>query len=178
MVFVKGSTIAAGLLLSSSFALAELQITGNQNIWAVPSTSKSCKAWKENKEEDDIKPKYINIGNLSFLWSDPKRDFRIKEVRVSVRDSILKGGEYRCSIKGDELQALGEGSWLKIPKAGSHQYSYVATDCPALCGGMEFAEDIAATMSGKIEVVGDLLDPENPVEQVYGLPIQVDNLEF
>jgi hypothetical protein len=177
-VFIKGGTIFVGLLLSSSFAFAELQITANQNIWAVPSTSKSCKAWKENQEADDIKPKYINLGNVSFLWSDPKKDFRIKEIKVSIRDKILKNGEYICRIEGDQLKALGEGDWLTIKKAGSHQHSYVGTDCPALCGSIEFDKDIAGTMNGKIEVIGDAMANGKSEEQTYGLPIEVDNLEF
>jgi hypothetical protein len=175
---VKGGTIFVGLLLSSSFAQAELQITANQNIWAVPSTSKSCKAWNDGQEQDNIKPKYINLGNLSFLWSNPKKDFRIREIRVSIRDKILKGGEYKCSVVGEELLALGMGDWLTIKKSASHQYTYVGTDCAMLCGGIEFADDIAGTMNGKIEVVGEALEGNTQEEQVYGLPIQVDNLEF
>ncbi len=178
MLAVKGGIIFVGLLLSSAIARGELQITANQNIWAVPSTSKSCKAWNEGQQEDNIKAKYINLGNLSFLWSNPKKDFRIREIRVSIRDKILKGGEYKCSVVGGELLALGMGDWLTIKKSASHQYTYVGTDCAMLCGGIEFAEDIAGTMNGKVEVVGDALESGSAVEEVYGLPIQVDNLEF
>ncbi|QLY23983.1 hypothetical protein [Bdellovibrio sp. KM01] len=178
MLGLKGGTIFAGLLLSASVSQAELQITANQNIWAVPSTSKSCKAWNDGQEQDNIKSKYINLGNLSFLWSNPKKDFRIREIRVSIRDKILKGGEYKCSVVGDELLALGMGDWLTIKKSASHQYTYVGTDCAMLCGGIEFAEDIAGTMNGKIEVVGNALEGGAGEEQVYGLPLQVDNLEF
>jgi hypothetical protein len=175
---LKGGTIFLGLLLSSAWAKAELQVTANQNIWAVPSTSKSCKAWNEGQQEDNIKPKYINLGNLSFLWSNTKKDFRIREIRVSIRDKILKGGEYNCKVVDGELLALGMGDWLTIKKSASHQYTYVGTDCAMLCGGIEFADDIAGTMNGKLEVVGDALENGSAVEEVYGLPIQVDNLEF
>jgi hypothetical protein len=54
----------------------------------------------------------------------------------------------------------------------------VGTDCPALCGSIEFDKDIAGTMNGKIEVIGDAMANGKSEEQTYGLPIEVDNLEF
>jgi hypothetical protein len=162
----------------SSFALADLQVAANQNIWAVPSTSKSCKAWKEERPEDDIQAKYINLGNLSFTWSDHEKDFRITEIRISLRDAVLKDGKYDCSVKGADLAALSDGEWLRIPKAKPNRYSYVATDCAMLCGGIEFSKDIAATMAGKIEVLGERLKDGKAEPAVYALPISVDNLEF
>ncbi|WP_413574713.1 hypothetical protein ACLVWU_10830 [Bdellovibrio sp. HCB290] len=170
--------VIGGLFFFASGAMAELQITANTNVWAVPSTSKSCKAWKENQEDNDVKAKYINLGNLSFLWSDHNRDLRIKEIRVSLRDAVLTGGEYLCSINGAELRSLGEGDWMAIRRASQHQYTYVATDCPMLCGGIEFQKDVMVTMNGKIEVFGEVSHEGKLEERVYGLPISVDNLEF
>ncbi|MEK2688489.1 hypothetical protein [Bdellovibrio sp. GT3] len=157
---------------------ADLQVTANTNVWAVPSTSKSCKAWKQNKEENDVPSKYINLGNLSFLWSDSDLDLQIKEIRVSLRDPVLNGGEYLCRVSGEDLKFLGEGDWMTVRKAASHQYTYVATDCPMLCGGIQFQKDVAATINGKIEVIGDVEKDGRLEERVYGLTISVDNLEF
>ncbi|WP_413584347.1 hypothetical protein [Bdellovibrio sp. HCB274] len=178
MRYLQAMVLPAVMFFMTGNAQAELQITANTNIWAVPSTSKSCKAWKENQEENDIKAKYINLGNLSFLWSDHVRDLRLKEIRVSLRDPVLVNGEYLCKVSGADLQYLGEGDWLTIKKAGSHQYTYVATDCPMLCGGIAFQKDVAATMNGKIEVIGEVNNDGKLEERVYGLPISVDNLEF
>lgn len=170
--------LAAAMTFFSASAFADLKISANTEVWAMPSEAKSCLAWKAGKEENDIKSKYINLGNLGFEWNDLQRSLRITEIRVSLRSPILKNEAYDCHITGAELQALGDKGWTQIPKASSAQISSRDTDCALICGGIEFSKDIEATVDGKIEVIGEAQSKGKTEPVIFGLTITADNVEF
>ncbi|MGE5087327.1 MAG: hypothetical protein ACM3MG_13570 [Bacillota bacterium] len=173
--------ILAMTALLASFstpAFADLKISANTSVWAMPAEAKSCIAWKSGKEENDIKSKYINLGNLGFEWDDVRRSLHITEIRVSLRGEVLKGEAYDCHITGAELQALGDKNWMDIPKASASRSSQRDTDCSLICGGIEFRQDIAVTMNGKIEVIGEAKSAAGSEPVIFALPITADNVEF
>ncbi|MFM6929963.1 MAG: hypothetical protein ACKOX6_15945 [Bdellovibrio sp.] len=159
-------------------AFASLKISANTSVWAMPAETKSCIAWKAGQEENDIKAKYINLGNLGFEWDDLQSSLRITEIRVSLRGEVLKGESYNCHITGAELQALGDNNWMNIPKASEKRSSLRDTDCSLICGGIEFKQDVAATMNGKIEVLGESQSSAGTEPVIFALPITADNVEF
>lgn len=170
--------LPAVLVFLSAPAFADLKISANTEVWAMPAEAKSCLAWKSGQEQNDIKSKYINLGNLAFEWSDTQRSLRITEIRVSLRSSILKNEAYDCHITGAELQALGDKNWTKIPKASSGKASLRDTDCALICGDIEFARDIEATMDGKIEVIGEAQSKDKKELVIFGQTITADNVEL
>lgn len=159
-------------------AFADLKISANSSVWAMPAETKSCVAWKTGKDANDIKAKYINLGNLGFEWDDLRRSLRITEIRVSLMGEVLKDGAYYCHITGAELQALGDKNWTEIPKATEKRFSLRDTDCALICGGIEFKQDVEVTLSGKIEVIGEAKSPGKAEPVIFGLPITADNVEF
>lgn len=159
-------------------ALADLKISANTSVWAMPAETKSCIAWKAGKEENDIKAKYINLGNLGFEWNDLNRSLHITEIRVSLMGEVLKDGAYYCHITGAELQALGDKNWMEIPKASEKKSSLRDTDCALICGGIEFIQDVEVTMNGKIEVIGEVKSPGKIEPVIFALPITADNVEL
>lgn len=159
-------------------ALADLKISANTSVWAMPAETKSCVAWKSGKEANDIKAKYINLGNLGFEWDDLQRSLHIAEIRVSIMGDVLKDGSYYCHIAGAELHSLGDKNWMEIPKATEKSSSLRGTDCALICGGIEFKQDVEITMNGKIEVIGEAKSPGKIEPVIFALPITVDNVEF
>lgn len=171
--------VATALLtLFAMPVLADLKISANTEVWAMPAEAKSCIAWKAGKEANDIKSKYVNLGNLSFEWNDMQRSLHITEIRVSLRSPVLKNEVYDCRINGAELEALGDKNWTRIQKATADKSSLRDTDCSLICGGIAFAKDVEATMDGKIEVIGEAQSKHKIEQVIFGLPITADNVEF
>lgn len=164
------------LIFIAAPALADLKISANTSVWAMPAETKSCIAWKAGQEENDIKAKYINLGNLSFEWDNMQSSLHISEIRVSLRSPVLKNEGYDCHIVGKELQALGDPGWIDIPKATAARSSLRETDCALICGGIEFAQDIDETMNGKIEVLGEIQSSVGKDSVIFALPITADNV--
>ena len=167
-------------LFVSSFALAgELTLSANTEVWAVPNSAKSCKAWKKGKEDNDIPGKHANFGNLQVSWNDSTKSVKINAVRISLKDNLLPNGEHECVIKGDELQSLGDLGWTDIAKAPKGRERTIDTDCRLICGGISVNPDVSAVMNGKIEVLATTTDEHGKTEAITaGLPMTVDNVEF
>ena len=176
---MKTVLVLASFFVSSMALAGELVISANSEVWAVPNSAKSCKAWKSGKQENDIPGKHANFGNLQVSWNDSEKTLRIHAVRISLKDSLLPNGEHICMIKGDELQSLGDSGWQDIDKAAKGQVLTVDTDCRLICGGITVNPDISAIMNGKIEVLATAMDDMGRTEEITaGLPVTVDNVEF
>jgi len=177
---MKSALILASLFVSS-FALAgELTLSANTEVWAVPNSAKSCKAWKSGQEDNDIPGKHANFGNLQVTWNDSTKSVKINAVRITLKDNILPNGEHECVIKGDELQSLGDHwGWTDIDKAPKGQTLTIDTDCRLICGNITVNPDISAVINGKIEVMATTTDSAGKTEAITaGLPVTVDNVEF
>jgi hypothetical protein len=164
-----------------SFAAADFEMTvANPEVWALPISAKSCVAWKNGSEVNDVPDKHINLGNLTFTWADTNRAMTIQYLKITMRDSLLPNGEHECVIKGEELAALGAPGWTSIPKASKKSTAQIReTDCLLVCGGITFTPDIAATVVGKIEARGIATDDKGAqTEVVTGQSITVDNVTF
>jgi hypothetical protein len=177
---MKTAIILASLFVSSFVFAGELTLSANTAVWAAPSSTKSCKAWKSGKQENDIPGKYANFGNLQVTWNDSTKTVKINAVRISLKDNLLPNGEHECVIKGDELQSLGDHwGWTDIDKAPQGQTLTIDTDCRLICGNITVNPDISAVMNGKIEVMATTMDDTGKTEAITaGLPITVDNVEF
>lgn len=168
----------ASLLLFAQFALADdLEISGNQALWAIPATATSCQNVKKGIAEADVSASHIRLGNLGFTWFDKVNSFTISSIQVKLVDPILNGGEYTCTVGGEALEALGEtASWVAIP-AAKNAATVRETDCSLVCGGISFAEETPATMNGKVEIYGYKTNANGEqTPAVFALPITVDNL--
>ena len=174
------SALIVASLFASSFAFAgELSLSANTEVWAVPNSAKSCKAWKSGQEDNDIPGKHANFGNLQISWSDAGKSLKINAVRISLKDNLLPNGEHECVIKGEELEALGDMDWTSISKAPKGQTLMIDTDCRLICGNITVTPDISAVMNGKIEVQATATDANGNTESITaGLPMTVDNVEF
>ena len=176
---MKSALIMASLFVSSFAFAGELTLSANTEVWAVPNSAKSCKAWKSGQEENDIPGKHANFGNLQVSWSDAGKSLKINAVRISLKDGLLPNGEHECVIKGEELESLGDLDWTNISKAPKGQALMIDTDCRLICGNITVTPDISAVMNGKIEVLGTTTDAAGNTESITaGLPMTVDNVEF
>lgn len=176
------SLVATSLLISSiSFADNFEMTVANPEVWALPVSTKSCVAWKNGSEVNDVPDKHINLGNLTFSWADTEKSLTIHSLTISMRDKLFPNGEHVCVIKGAELDALGTPGWTSIPKASKKTPVQIRdTDCLLVCGGIVFTPDVTATVVGKIEARGTTIDSKGqPGETVTtGQSITIDNVTF
>lgn len=177
---MKTALMLVSFLVSSIAMAGELTVSANTEVWAVPNSAKSCKAWKSGQQENDIPGKHANFGNLQVTWNDSAKAVKIHAVRISLKDNLLPNGEHECVIKGDELQSLGDHwGWTDIGKAPKGQVIAIDTDCRLICGNISVTPDISAIMNGKIEVSATATDDSGKTEEITaGLPVTVDNVEF
>lgn len=177
---MKSALVFVSLFVSSMAFGGELTLSANTEVWAVPNSTKSCKAWKSGQQDNDIPGKHANFGNLQLTWNDSFKTLKIHMIRISLKDNLLPKGEHECVYKGDDLQSLGsKWGWTDIDMAPKGQTLTIDTDCRLVCGNITVNPDISAVMNGKIEVIATTTDIVGKTDGLtVALPITVDNVEF
>ncbi|MGE5086003.1 MAG: hypothetical protein ACM3MG_06845 [Bacillota bacterium] len=172
---MKAIALLFGSLLIFSEASAQLLVKMNSQSFANPTTTMSCRGWKEYREKDDVAPYFISLGTPSFIWSDKSHSFQIYAIKIFLRSPFLEGGQYECLVQGKDLQALGEGNWLSLPAAGERKSSSSSGDCELVCGGVRVHADKAVVLYGRSEVYGVSKDTIGKTEiLVFAVPLAVD----
>lgn len=147
----------------------------NSQAYANPSSTMSCREWKEYGDEKDIAPSFITLGTPSFVWNDPSHSFQIYAVKVSLRSQFLEDGKYECLLQGKDLQTLGLGSWLTLGPAANNKPVNSSGDCDLICGGIKVHATKAVTLYGKTEVFGVVKDASGKTEVLFfAVPLAVD----
>ena len=102
---------------------------------------------------------YFSIPNpkLSFSSSDSDESVQITEITFDFRSPYVAGGEYRCSISGEELAATFANQqgqpWNSSLKVGESREA--SKLCPALkCGGIALVADKPFRVPLSISVKG------------------------
>lgn len=167
--------ILLGLHLVFGEASAQLLVKINSQASTNPSSTMSCREWKEYGDEKDIAPSFVTLGTPSFVWNDPNHSFQIYAMKVSLRSEFLEDGKYECLLQGKDLQTLGEGSWLSLVAAANGKPISSSGDCDLICGGIKVHATKAVTLYGKTEVFGVVKDVSGKTDVLFfAVPLAVD----
>lgn len=163
------------LLLSSLAKAGDLQVRAKATLWGIPVALNSCQAVKSaSRAPPDIPPVTINFGNLEVMWKDPSQSVSLNSIAVTLRNPIIKGGVYKCTVDGAELEAMGSKGWTRISPAKDGVL--VTTDCPLQCGNLQYKKQSPPDpvgMRGTLEVNGKT---EAGVSVKAKLEITVNNI--
>jgi hypothetical protein len=138
------------LMVSFVFGLAaqagslEIQV-GPQPAMALPIAMDSCS--NVSSSEDLLAPSFA-FTSLKMSWNG-QGTFKPAYIQVKLQSPDLMGGQYTCTIAGNELEAV------LYPNREMTKGSIMKSTCGIRCGSLNVSPSVANTIiNGTVTVIG------------------------
>jgi hypothetical protein len=152
--------------------------------YALPVPATSC----ASVEPNDLAKNTITYKNVTLSWTNATDSVYIIAMKLEFKSANLSGGNYTCTIAGDELgrvfAATDGTAWdgTLYPASGATVARLSVTNtCNVKCGGVAFADGLPTTTAvGTVTVIGIQRNPssgeEKPVKGVAQIKLNYGGL--